>query len=301
MNYKKSSKEKSFDHDALQQAIMNLKNKYPFLEINTIGKSVEGRDLYSLTFGVGKRSVIYNGAHHGNEWITSMLLMKWLEELCKIHYINHLEPLYKNVYFNNKLYFVPMINPDGVEIVIHGIEKRHQTYPHFLGMNSSNSLSNWKANINGIDLNRNYDAGFDQYKEIEYKLGIVKPCESGFSGKYPLSEPESAALAAFTFLKKPQRVYAFHSQGEVIYYQSPFVRLVESKEIALFLSKCSGYQLEDEPDASSYNGYKDWFIKEFRLPGFTIEVGKGVNPLPIKALGKIYHDIRELLFFSTRI
>ena len=41
---------------------------------------------------------------------------------------------------------------------------------------------------------------------------------------------------------------------------------------------------------SSFAGYKDWFIKVFRRPGFTIEAGSGENPLPIGQFEEIYRD-----------
>ena len=52
----------------------------------------------------------------------------------------------------------------------------------------------------------------------------------------------------------------------------------------------SGYELADTPYESSFAGYKDWFIQEFRRPGYTIEVGAGENPLPLEQFDEIYRD-----------
>jgi g-D-glutamyl-meso-diaminopimelate peptidase len=49
------------------------------------------------------------------------------------------------------------------------------------------------------------------------------------------------------------------------------------------------------------NGYKDWFIQDYKKPGYTIEVGKGINPLPIEQFNKIYDDNEELLLISSII
>ena len=52
----------------------------------------------------------------------------------------------------------------------------------------------------------------------------------------------------------------------------------------------SGYTLEDTPYASSFAGYKDWFIQNYNRPGYTIEVGFGENPLPISEFDTIYAE-----------
>ena len=46
----------------------------------------------------------------------------------------------------------------------------------------------------------------------------------------------------------------------------------------------------DTPPESAYAGYKDWFIKHFRRPGYTIEAGSGENPLPLSQFPEIYRD-----------
>ena len=56
------------------------------------------------------------------------------------------------------------------------------------------------------------------------------------------------------------------------------------------MSERSGYSLEITPEYSSFAGYKDWFIQTYNLPGYTIEAGLGVNPLPLSQFDKIYRD-----------
>ena len=46
---------------------------------------------------------------------------------------------------------------------------------------------------------------------------------------------------------------------------------------------------------ASHGGFKDWFISELRKPGFTMEIGKGENPLPVSQLYEIYSRIEEAL------
>ena len=57
----------------------------------------------------------------------------------------------------------------------------------------------------------------------------------------------------------------------------------------------SGYALAETPYASGFAGYKDWFIQDYDRPGYTIEVGRGVNPLPLADFDGIYRRVRGIL------
>mgnify|MGYP004548025827 FL=1 len=59
--------------------------------------------------------------------------------------------------------------------------------------------------------------------------------------------------------------------------------------IADAFAAVSGYAVEDTPYASGFAGYKDWYIAAFDRPGYTIEAGKGVNPLPLAQFNDIYN------------
>lgn len=83
---------------------------------------------------------------------------------------------------------------------------------------------------------------------------------------------------------------AYHTQGEVIYWQFQNYNPPNSFEIGTRLAEVNGYTLEETPYNSSFAGYKDWFIQSFNRPGYTIEAGLGENPLPISQFDKIYAD-----------
>ena len=140
----------------------------------------------------------------------------------------------------------------------------------------------------GVDLNLNYPAGWTQAREIKFSQGFTRPGPRDYVGRAPLGQRESRALAEFTQNFDPALVLAYHTQGEVIYWQFRDYEVPGARELGEEFARLSGYELADTPYESSFAGYKDWFIQEFRRPGYTIEVGKGENPLPPEQLDEIY-------------
>ena len=96
-------------------------------------------------------------------------------------------------------------------------------------------------------------------------------------------------------------VLAYHSQGEVIFWNFENMATQEAREIGEALAQASGYALEEATGIASYAGFKDWFIKQFGRPGYTVEVGRGTNPLPISQLNQIYSDNLPLLLLASVI
>ena len=94
----------------------------------------------------------------------------------------------------------------------------------------------------------------------------------------------------YTLALKPSLILAYHSQGEVIYWKYKDYSPPRALEIGKSLSAASGYGLETTPYASGFAGYKDWFIERFFRPGYTIEAGQGINPLPLSQFDEIYKD-----------
>ena len=119
---------------------------------------------------------------------------------------------------------------------------------------------------------------------------LLGPAPRDFVGYGPLTEPESLAIYNFTLQHNFKLILAYHSQGEVIYWQFQNYNPPKSFEIGKHLSYVSGYSLESTPYNSSFAGYKDWFLQEYRRPGYTIEAGLGENPLPISQFNDIYND-----------
>ena len=286
----------SYSSEILEKDIRNLKLIYPFLEVGEIGKSVLNKSLPYIKIGNGNKKVFYSAAFHANEWITSLVLMKFLEEYAKAFVEN------KNIfgynaqalYYTTSLYIVPMVNPDGVDLVTGSIKNVEDAYKNAVQIaNNFPEIpfpDGWKANINGVDLNLQFPAGWEQAKEIKFSQGYTMPAPKNYVGTAPISEPESRAIYDFTLKNNFKLVIAYHTQGKEIYWNFQNLAPESAKIIGEKFAKASGYLLTEVPYNSSFAGYKDWFIQEHIKPGYTVEAGLGENPLSISQFDKIYND-----------
>jgi len=146
-------------------------------------------------------------------------------------------------------------------------------------------------------LNHNYDAYFDEYKEIEKEKGITNG-KTKYSGEYAESEPETSSLANFIRYNSEEieGIITLHTQGEEFYYKSRGKMPPRAEHLARIVSRLTGYVPATVQGESGMGGLTDWFIKEYNKPSFTLECGRGVNPLPPSQAMSIYSRLKELLF-----
>ncbi len=294
-----------YTYEIMERQIQGLRVRYPFLEVGVAGNSVMGKNLYYIRLGRGANQVSYNGAHHANEWITTPLLMKFIENFARAYSVGGSIRGYSipNIWNRSSIYIVPMVNPDGVNLVTYWPNYTNPAYQQAAQLNRTGlPLPRvWKANIRGTDLNLNYPAEWEREKEIEIEQGITGPAPRDYGGPEPLSEPESTAMYNFTRQHDFRLVIAYHTQGEVIYWQFLNLAPPESLTIANLFSRVSGYAVVGGPGEAAYAGYKDWFIQEYRRPGYTIEVGRGVPPLPVSQFPTIYQQNEEIMLLGALV
>lgn len=278
------------------ETIERIVKTYPFCSVRQLTTTAFGRPVWSLTIGTGDRRVLYTAAHHANEWITTPVLLKFVEELAaamdaggKLFGVEA-----QNIGKAATIHTVPMVDPDGVDLVTGAIEQGTLEYEtaRRLGDNYPNIPfpDGWKANLLGVDLNLQYPAGWLRAREIKFSQGYTKPGPRDYVGRSPLSQRESIALAEYTREVDPALVLAYHTQGKEIYWQFENYEVPGARALGEEFARLSGYTLAQVAYESGFAGYKDWFIQEFRRPGYTIEAGSGVNPLPIDQFDEIYRD-----------
>ena len=287
-------------HSKMMEILNDFAEKYDFLSINMIGKSIFGRSIPLIKLGNGNKRVIYIGAHHGSEWITTAVLIRFVNEFCELYKCKgfvegiSIDKLFEGAEIN----IVPMLNPDGVELSINGLCEDNPLYERLLSMNKqSRDFTCWQANGRGVDLNHNYNFGFEKYKIIENEQEISHGAPTKYSGEYPESEPEIGYLCNYIrFYGDFKGALALHTQGEELYYTSGGECPKGAERIASYVAETCGYKKSHPDGTAAYGGFTDWFINEFQRPSITLECGKGRNPLPITDLPMIYIRVRKALF-----
>lgn len=289
-----------FDYNHNRNFIYKLRKDYPFAEYAVIGRSLSGRAIFSLSIGTGDTKVLYAGGFHGQEWLTSLILFKFFENLCDAYNTDSTISALKmpSCLEGRKLTIIPCVNPDGIEIAQHGSAAAN-AYQPLVDKIANGDFSNWNANSRGVDINHNFDAGWEELREIEKKNGILGPSPRQYGGSAPESEPETSALVRLCKSAEFHHAFAIHSQGEEIYWQYGENTPPESLMMARILSASSGYTLVSNEGLSSHGGFKDWFIEEMNQPAFTIEIGKGKNPLPVSLFDEIYEHLEEMLILGA--
>ena len=284
-----------------EREIESLLRTYPFMRSERLATTAFGRPISTLVVGNGPRKVLYSAAFHANEWITTLILLTFARQLGEA-IVSGGEIAGRNArQLKEKvtIYMVPLVNPDGVDLVTGATPSTSPEYA--LATALSENYPNipfpdgWKANLLGVDLNLQFPAGWAQAREIKFMQGFTRPGPRDYVGRAPLDQVESRVMEGYTQVIDPALVLAFHSQGEEIYWQFEDIFVPGARELGQRLAQVSGYTLADTPYASSFAGYKDWFIKMYRRPGYTIEVGRGENPLPLEQFPEIYRANLPLL------
>lgn len=285
-----------------EKIIKKIKSEFGFVKTEKIGESVCGRSIDLIKLGNAEKATLWVGAHHGLEWITTLLLFEFFYDICK------------KVKFNEKvcgidvkeklnergIVFVPCLNPDGVEIALSGFKSVPKDKLPIKNIDDE-FYKKWQSNANGVDLNHNYNAGWEELHRLERDNKIFLPSHTRYGGIAPESEPETRALVNFCRENNFEYALAFHSQGEEIYWDYGKHTPENSEKFAEVFALMSGYTVSNPEGLAVGGGFKDWFIEELGRPAFTVEVGSGKNPLPIEELPKIYEKIKNALYFCALV
>lgn len=234
-------------------------------EKGIIGKSLFDKPIYY--FKVCKSDypvVIVQCAIHAREHITAHLCFSLLKEFNRTGKLG-------------TVYFLPITNPDGVEIELY-------------------KKSLYKANGRGVDLNVNFDARWGCGEKNVRVFG-----DENYVGEFPFSEPETVALRDFTLKVMPDATLSYHCKGEEIYYEFHQAENDKSRdlELARAVQVVTGYKIKSTPN--SCGGYKDWCIEKLKIPALTIEVGDDnlSHPLKVEHLRDIFYKNKRVLNVLT--
>lgn len=278
-----------------------LCDKYNFIDRSVIGYSLCGREIECYHFGSSENTVIYCGGFHGSEWLTTLLLMNFINDISiSLQNNTSISGIKAKSFLDTYgIYIIPCINPDGVEIAINGSDAAKEYKP--LVDNITKDTEHWQSNARGVDINHNFNAGWEHLKHLEIESGINFPSYTRYGGASFESEPEVQALVRFCTSTKFRHAIAFHSQGEEIYWNYGENQYEKCFQIAKALSANSGYTLSFPEGLAVGGGFKDWIIDKLNKPAFTVEIGKGINPLPLSDIHSIYRKILDMLVLGVVI
>ena len=278
------------DHACMMEGINLLCERYPYLAVSYVGESMMGRGIPLLCLGEGKKAVLYVGAHRGREWMSSAILLRMVNEYCEgmksggklLHY--NLRYLFSS----RTLYWIPMLNPDGVEYVLHGVGKDHVMRERLLSMNGgSKDFSSWEANGRGVELSRNFGMDFAVRRSEEMERGIYGGAPRGFSGEMPESEPEVAQLCNWLHYHRDVSMVLTVGEGAYGVYGA-------SDDTGRALAREAGCRVKDNTEC----GLEAWCGDALGIPAYSVRYGTGREAGEIRELFYHYTRLRRALFIA---
>jgi murein tripeptide amidase MpaA/phage baseplate assembly protein gpV len=286
----------TYTYPEMVRDIKKIAEAYPnAVRYKVIGKSEYGRDIYAVGIGNGSANVYIDGSHHAREWLTTNLNMYMINKYAHFYENNYNLDNYnvRNVLNKTTLWFVPMVNPDGVTLQQSGLSAfPKKDHAALIKMNDGKTnFTRWKANGKGIDLNRQYDA---DWENIWFNTG--KPSWKNYKGKAPETARETKAVVNFIYSIDPEMAVTYHSAGKILYWNFHQQSSEYYRDLAYAseLNELTNYSLVRPTPNPSGGGLSDWFVIEFKRPGFTPEIGNypGERHLPLSEFNKTWQENR---------
>ncbi|WP_257391748.1 M14 family zinc carboxypeptidase [Mesobacillus jeotgali] len=255
--------------------INKLQRAYPdLIKVKIIGKSEYGRNLYAVSLGNGPAATFINGSHHAREWLTTNLNMYMIDQYARAYKGNQKIKGYnaRAILNSTTIWFIPMVNPDGVTLQQQGLKAfPKKLHSSLIKMNGgSKNFKRWKANGKGVDLNRQYNAGWKAIKSPS------SPSFKNYKGKTPESAAETKAVLKFVSTINPEMAVSYHSSGKMLFwnYKQSKSTYYRDLKYANTIKKLTGYRLMKPGKNPSGGGFTDWFIESKKRPAFTPEISK---------------------------
>ena len=273
------------NYTEMMQKIECMLEKYSFLSFNSIGETILGKTIPLLSFGEGKKSVLYIGAHRATDWKISNILIKFTDDICRLIHNNSTAYGYDivNLMSMRNICIIPMLNPDGVDYNINGIEENNPLYERVLSMNNMKSdFSEWTSNARGVELEKNYVCLQNNANNLTTMAGR--------EGEWSESEPEIGGLC--NYLRYNINIKAILSLNGTVGNSFYHMNIVTSGNgVANKICKILGIsEFQDGYEAINHTfGLGDWCLDNIGLPVFDIMIQSGKESIT-------YPKLKETLF-----
>ena len=279
----------TYTYQEMQVDLNSLKATYPKMQMDVLGNTIDGRQLYHVVVGnpSAPHKILVHGGIHAREYISSQLVMREIVALLEMQQnklLYHGQSV-ATLLQNTCIHFVPMVNPDGITLVQGGIDALNTQAAKTMVMSMAAQdqvtdlatyLRKWKNNINGVNLNRNFDAFWQ-----EATPKVDHPSNMFYKGTGPESEVESKALANLCRQLRPDYTISYHTQGRVIYWYFGETGNYKAKgqHLANVVHQNTGYTISNTWSQTDAAGFKDWAVQKLDIPSVTIELGRGTSPV----------------------
>ncbi len=289
-----------YAYDDLCADVAALAQAYPqWVTLDSLGQTADGRKLHHLVIGNAQAAnkVLVHGGIHAREYFTTQLIMKQAAVFLAHAAAgdDYQGTPYASMLEESAIHLVPSVNPDGWVLSQQGadalardeIRSRVAEIAAMDGASPDASyFSQWKANANGVDLNRNFDALWSDY------AGSDHPSSERYKGSAPASEPEARALVSLTEQYGFSRTISYHSHGSVIYWYfgQDGALYDDTLQFAQAISATTGYTLDADYENLDPAGYKDWALQTCGIPSLTIEIGRGSSPVSADQYATIWEE-----------
>lgn len=279
----------TYTYQEMQVDLNSLKATYPKMQMDVLGNTIDGRQLYHVVVGnpSAPHKILVHGGIHAREYISSQLVMREIVALLEMQQNNLLYhgQSVATLLQNTCIHFVPMVNPDGITLVQGGVDALNTQAAKTMVMSMAAQdqvtdlatyLRKWKNNINGVNLNRNFDAFWQ-----EATPKVDHPSNMFYKGTGPESEVESKALANLCRQIMPDYTISYHTQGRVIYWYFGETGNYKAKgqHLANVVHQNTGYTISNTWSQTDAAGFKDWAVQKLDIPSVTIELGRGTSPV----------------------
>ena len=291
--------EEPYTYEEMTEDLELLALAYPeIVTVTTEGYSADDRVIPAVRFGnpAAEQVVFIQAAIHGREHLTTLLVMEQLETYARNYDTGVYDgKTYREIFSEVALVVVPMSNPDGVSISQLGTESIRSEELRALverfyerdgaGVTREYFYKRYKANANGVDLNRNFAYGWEEFG------GAGAPAADRYKGTAPGSEPETQVLMMLTEREPVAVALSFHATGSVLYWdfgQSGDIR-EECFSYVETVHDLTGYRIVyADSEKQDEAGYCEWAVGVKGIPEVTIEIGTVAAPLPISEFAGVW-------------
>ena len=288
-------------YEKIIQKLNNYVKEYPdLISMQKIGQTSQlQKEIWAIKISKnvekeeGEPAILFNGGIHSCELAGIEICLTLIDSLLLNYEKNN---RVTNWIAKNEIWFIPVINVDGHHVVTQNIDPRWRKN---VRDNNGNGIL-YEYNIDGIDLNRNFD--------FNWAFGGSGESDNGrYRGEHPFSESECVAVRELALKQKFLLAVTYHSQGEVVFYPWDWRgRKAPDDKLLTKMAKGLAESIKTLKGDSTYKAFYGagtvgqtypWLYGTIGTLDFIVETGLGRYIFPADELKNIIKSNLEGAFF----